>query len=104
MGGHSAPIGFQHEPTGRSHSSIDTTRIGHSTWHLPFDACPVALMPQQIDDLLRAAVAKQLPQFFFVIADAMRLDQLDKVLRSEACQRRSAEMRIVRQEIFWFSV
>ncbi len=64
------------------------------------DASRAAFLFQHPDDVLRRAVAEQLSQRFFVIRDAMLFDERDEVLRRVARQRRLAEMRVRRKEIF----
>ena len=49
---------------------------------------------KKIDDLLGRSIAEQLAQGFFVIGDAVALDQRDEILRRVAAERRNAEMRI----------
>lgn len=69
-------------------------------WHPPFNTRGIALMPQQVDDLLRTAIAEQLPQFLFMITNPMLFNERDKVLRAETRQCGLAKMRVVGNEIF----
>jgi hypothetical protein len=63
-------------------------------------ASVAAIGSQQADDILRGAIAEKLPQRFFVIGDAVLLDDCDEIRRSEAGQSRFGEVRIRRNEIF----
>ena len=58
-----------------------------------------AFLQQHVDDLPRRAVAEQLPARLLVPGDAVALDQRDEVALGVAAQRRTAELRIVRQKI-----
>ena len=49
---------------------------------------------QHIDDLLRAVITEQLPQFLFMIGDAVIFDEADKIIGRIPRQRRFNEMRV----------
>src|SRR5438874_5147050 len=55
-------------------------------------------------DLLRRAIAEKLSQSFFVICDAMLLDQLDEICRGVSRERRFGEVRISGDEVFRLTV
>src|SRR5262249_37809726 len=55
---------------------------------------------QHGDDLPRRAVAEQLAERLLVIRDAARLHPRDEVMLGKTLERRYAEMRIARDELF----
>ena len=48
---------------------------------------------------LGGTIAKQLAQCFFMVGNAMALDQFDEVPLCVACQRRDAEVRVLRNKV-----
>ena len=54
---------------------------------------------QEVDDLLRGAIAEELTQSFFVISDAVALDEAEEVGRRVAREGRFCEVRICGEEI-----
>ena len=71
----------------------------HLRAQLPRGRCR-HIVGQHVDDLLRRPVAKQLPERFLVVGDAPRINPLDEIPCRKALQRRNAEMRVLRQELF----
>ena len=65
---------------------------------------PVHPGSQHGHDILGRAVAEQLAKGFLVPADAMRLNQLDKILRRVAGQGGFGEMPVLRQKVRWTGV
>ena len=61
------------------------------------DAAGLAFGFQQVDDPMRPIVAEKLAGCFFVIGDAVLLDQLDDVERGEPAERGFAEVRVFGQ-------
>ncbi len=96
----------------RARSLVPRRRAGWKTPSAPrvdlahveagFDPHPRvgALGGEQGDDLARDSVAKKLAELFFVVRDAVALDQGDKILRPVARQRRTAEIRLRGEIIF----
>ena len=72
----------------------------HAARLRPLHTTGVAFGAQHIDNLARGIIAKQLPQRFLVIGDAVALHQLDEVELRIAGEGRAREMRILRQEVF----
>ena len=70
------------------------------TTGLDGDTPGLAFGLQQVDDPMRPTVAEKLAGCFFVIGDAVLLDQLDEVERGEPAERGSAEVRVVGQIVF----
>ena len=66
------------------------------------DICTFA--QQHRDDLLRAIIAKQLPQFLFVKGDAVFLHERDEILWCKARERRLRKIGIVRKKVLWLCV
>ena len=64
------------------------------------DTGVAALGFEQAGDVLRRTVAEKLPKRFFVIRDAMLLDEGDEVAGSVAGERRFREMLVGAEEVF----
>src|SRR3546814_8090732 len=58
-----------------------------------------AVGEQQVDDLLRGAVAEELAERLLVPGDAGRVDPRDEILLGVALQRRDTEARVLRQKV-----
>src|SRR5512146_1682810 len=88
----------------RHKKRIAALYLFHVAWHAPAHACPIAFGLEHGDDGFRSVVTEQLSERFFLIADAMFVQHGNEVLRREARQRRTAEVRILRQIIFRLGV
>jgi len=62
--------------------------------------CVGALAQQQVEDVVSGAVAEELPEGFFVVADAVLFDERDEVLRGVAGERGAGEVRVFGEEVF----
>ena len=68
------------------------------------DAGGAAFCFEHVENVARGAIAEELSQSFFVIGNAVFLDQRDEICGSVAGQRGLGKMRIGREEIFGLAV
>ncbi len=93
-GGDDQRVGLKITRVGRHFEAVvETDSTDVAVRHDP-DARAIALALQHRHDLFRRTVAKQLPEGFFVVGDAVLLDQRNKVPLRVATQRRYAKRRV----------
>ncbi len=69
-------------------------------FELDFGAGGGAFGEEQRDDVAGAAVAEELAEGFFVVGDAVLLDERDEVLRGIAREGRTGEVRVFGEIVF----
>src|SRR5438552_13570586 len=71
----------------------------HRTRHPPLHSAARAFRLEHRDDVERGAVAEELAELLLVVGDAVTLDETDELRRRVACERRAAEIRVLRQKV-----
>src|SRR5690606_4255760 len=75
------------------------TNFVYPARHAPADTPCLTLLAQHLDDFFTGAIAEQLATMLLVPANTMTLDQNDEVTRRIACQRRTTEIGVLRNEL-----